>query len=320
MTMAAFYSGPSSANSGIQSDINPPNEFEILIHYLENNSSFIFNDEIPIINAGEVKKNLKNSKYHIIDIRSDSWFEYGHIKGSKNLKSEDLLTYFESTINPQDFEKIILVCYSGQSASYFSSLLRIAGYDNVYSMKWGMSSWREDFAENYWLKYIGNGDDVKIETTENLKPELGNFPQLSTGKSEAKDILYARLTELFKQPYKNYIIKLADVPENSNNYFVANYTTKENFDFGHIAGAINYIPGSSLSSTTDLLTLPIDQKIVVYDDTGLKAAYIVAYLNVLGYDTGNLAYGANGFINDKLKKQNMDAFTDKEINMYPVVE
>ena len=80
---------------------------------------------------------MKDSKFHIIDIRSDSWFEYGHIKGAANVKSADLLTYFESTINPADFDKIVLVCYSGQSAAYYSSLIRIAGYDNVYSMKWG---------------------------------------------------------------------------------------------------------------------------------------------------------------------------------------
>jgi hypothetical protein len=59
---------------------------------------------------------------------------------------------------------------------------------------------------------------------------------------------------------------------------------------------------------------------LVYSETGLESAYIVAYLNVLGYDAANLAYGANGFINNKLKQKTSDAFTNKEINMYPVVE
>jgi rhodanese-related sulfurtransferase len=318
---ATFYNNVSNAAvTNIQPNLDPPDEFLTLLDYLENMNDFINNEAFPIINAEEVKNNLKNPKYHVIDIRSETWFDYGHIKGSKNLNAEDLLSYFENTIIPNDFEKIVLICYSGQSASYYAGLLRIAGYNNVYSMKWGMSSWREDFAENTWLKSINNDYASKLEITENTKPAIGNHPVLNTGKSDAKDILKARLTELFKLPYKDFIIKPADVFENTDNYFVVNYTIKDNYALGHIGGSYNYAPHASLTSKTDLLSLPTDKQIVVYDETGLKAAYVVAYLNVLGYKTGNLAYGANGFMNDTLKKQNMDAFSKKEINMYPVIE
>ena len=295
---------------------NPPDEFETLVNYLENHNNFI-EAELPLIMANEVKKNFKNPKYHIIDIRTESWFEYGHIKNAANVKSENLLTYFESTINPSDFDKIVMVCYSGQSASYFSSLLRLAGYDNVYSMKWGMSSWREDFANNSWNKNIKNDYASKLETTEKAKPELGAHPILNTGKTEAKDILRARLETLFATPYKDFIIKSLDIFETPDSYYIVNYWDQEKCE-GHIPGALHYTPNASL--TKDLLTLPIDQKIVIYEATGQKAAYIVAYLNVLGYDTGNLAYGENSFMNAVLKKNGKDAFTKKEINMFPVIE
>jgi rhodanese-related sulfurtransferase len=142
---ASFYGYSSAANLSI---VNPPDEFEILLNYLESNSFIMSDVALPIIDAEEVKNNLKNSKYHVIDIRSESWYEYDHIKGAKNLKPENLLSYFEGEITPADFDKIVVVCYSGQSASYFASLLRLAGYNNVYSMKWGMSSWREDFTKD----------------------------------------------------------------------------------------------------------------------------------------------------------------------------
>ena len=296
--------------------INPPNEFKTLLNYLENNNNFIEN-ELPLIMAEEVKKNYKNSKYHIIDIRTNSWFEYGHIKNAANVKAENLLTYFEGTINPKDFDKIVMVCYSGQSASYYASLLRLAGYDNVYSMKWGMSSWREDFANNSWKKNVKNDFASKIETVEKAKPELGSHPKLNTGKTEAKDILRVRLEKLFATPYKEFIIKSLDVFENPNNYYIVNYWDQEKCE-GHIPGALHYTPNASLSK--DLLTLPIDEKIVIYEATGQKAAYIVAYLNVLGYNTGNLAYGENSFMNKVLKEKGRDAFTKKEINMFPVIE
>ena len=59
----------SSFTSLNNNDPNPQDEFEVLLNYLENNNNYIKN-ELPLIMAKEVKKNIKNSKYHIIDIRS----------------------------------------------------------------------------------------------------------------------------------------------------------------------------------------------------------------------------------------------------------
>ncbi len=317
VSITAMFSSFAGTNNP---NVNPPDEFETLVTYLETNNNFINGEGLPLIMADEVKKNMKDSKFHIIDIRSDSWFEYGHIKGAANVKSPDLLTYFESTINPADFDKIVLVCYSGQSAAYYSSLLRIAGYDNVFSMKWGMSSWREDFAENSWLKNLKNDFVSNLETTENSKPEKGAHPVLNTGKIEAEEILKARLEELFATPYKEFIVKSPEVFENPDNFFVVNYGDLENYNNGHIPGAVNFEPNTSLLTSADLFSLPTDKKVLVYEATGQKAAYVIAYLNVLGYQTGNLAYGQNSFMNKELKDKGWDAFTKKEINMYPVIE
>ena len=315
ISATAFFSSFTS----IENSTNPVDEFETLVNYLETNNNFI-NGELPIIMADEVKKNIKNPKYHVIDIRTDSWFEYGHIKNAANVTCENLLTYFDTKINPADFDKIVMVCYSGQSAAYYASLLRLAGYDNVYSMKWGMSSWRQDFAENSWLKNINNDFASKLESIENVKPEKGEHPILSTGKIEAQDILKARLEELFAKPYKEFIVKSADVFENPSNYYVVNYCGEENYNNGHIPGAVRYEPNTSLTTTADLFTLPTNKQVLVYETTGQKAAYIIAYLNVLGYNTGNLAYGQNSFMIDVLENKGWDAFTNKEINMFPVIE
>ena len=318
ISVTVLFSSFTSADNAIkQINNNPPDEFEILLNYLETNNTFISGESLPIIMADEVKKNIKNPKFHLIDIRNEAWFEYGHIKNAANVKSENLLTYFKDTINAVDFDKIVLVCYSGQSASYYSGLLRLAGYDNVYSMKWGMSSWREDFADNAWNKNIKNDYATKLETTERAIPEHNSHPILNTGKTEAKEILKARLETLFATPYKEYIIKSMDIFENPANYYIINYWDQDKCT-GHIPGTLHFKPNASLNN--DLLSLPTDQKVVVYEATVQKAAYIVAYINVLGYDTGNLAYGANSFMNEILKEQGLDAFSKKEINMFPVIE
>ncbi len=304
-----------------RSSIDPPNEFETLLNYFETNNNFINSQASPpLIMADEVKKNMKNPKYHIIDIRSDSWFEYSHIKDANNVQPEDLLTYFETKISPADFDKIVLICYSGQSAAYFTSLLRLAGFDNVHSMKWGMSSWRLDFAEDSWLKNISDDFADKLETNENTKPEKGAYPSLNTGKIDAQDILRVRLEKAFATPYKEYIINSEDIFANPSDYFIMDYRNQEKYAYGHIPGAILYEPNGSLASTSDLSTLPIEKKVAVFSATGQEAAYVVAYLNLLGYDVGNVSYGANAIMNKTLKEKDWDAFSKKEINMFPVIE
>ena len=103
------------------------------------------------------------------------------------------------------------------------------------------------------------------------------------------------------------------------NYYTINYCSEEVYKLGHLPGAVHYNP-HSLSTNQDLYTLPADKKVVAYDQTGQGSAYIVAYLKVLGYQAGNIGYGANSFMNKELKAKGLDAFSKKQINMYPVVE
>lgn len=307
-----------------QNDSEPPittGETQTLLEFLESNRNFVNTDAAPaLVPAAEVKKNLKNPKYHIIDIRTESWFEYGHVKGAHNVQPSDLLTYFENSIVPTDFEKIVLICYSGQSAAYFSGLLRIAGYDNVHSMNWGMSSWRVDFAENSWLKNTKSDYAAKVETSANEKGPKSELPSINTGKSDAETILRARLEELFATPYKESITKAADVFASPDDYYVIDYNSLDRYEKGHIPSAVQYEPNGSLTSDKDLLTLPSNKKIAVCGTTGQETAYVVAYLDVLGYEASNIGYGANGFMHDTLKDNGWGAFTKKEVNMYPVVE
>ena len=322
LSSVILFSGFKGVNENQVSNIPvPPNEFEVLLNFLETIRNFINSPDAPaLIPASEVKQNIKNEKYHIIDIRSESWFEYGHMKNANNVQPADLLTYFETNIAPADYDKIVLVCYSGQSAAYYTGLLRIAGYDNTYSMNWGMSSWRVDFAENSWLKNTSSDYGQKLETTNNAKAANGSLPMLATGQSEAEAILRTRLETAFATPYKESIVKSTDAFANPGNYYIIDYNAEDRYSKGHIPHAIQYQPNGSLTSTADLYTLPTDKQVLVYGATGQETAYVVAYLNILGYKAGNLAYGSNSFMHKTLKDNGWEAFTKKSVNMYPVVE
>ena len=299
---------------------NSKSEFGLLVQYLEENGNFINTDAPAIVLADEIKENLANKKYLVIDIRSESWFAYGHIKNAVNVTPAALLNYFETKITPSNFDKITIVCYSGQSAAYYASLLRLSGYNNVFNLKWGMSSWTTEFAEKAWLKNTNNVFADKLQTTPNAMLAIGELPMLKTGKTEAKEILKERIKGAFEKPYSEFIVKADSVFKSPADFYVVNYVNEEKYNAGHIEGAVRYEPKASLSSTTSLFTLPANKKVLVQCSTGQSAAYVVAYLHVLGYDVSNLGYGSNSFMNKTLVEKGWDGFSAKEIKNFPIVE
>ncbi len=298
----------------------PKSEFGLLVQYLEENGNFINTDSPALVLAEEIKENLTNKKYLVIDTRTASWFAYGHIKNSVNVAPTELLNYFEKKITPSNFDKITIVCYSGQAAAYYTSLLRLAGYNNAYSLKWGMSSWADEFAEKIWVKNPTNLYANKLQTTPNEMPAVGQLPILKTGKTDAKEILNIRLKGAFAKPYSEFIVKPDSVFKSPSSFYIVNYVNEDKYNVGHIEGAVRYEPKASLASTASLYTIPSDKKVLVNCSTGQSAAYIVAYLHLLGYDVSNLAYGSNSFMNAILIEKELDGFTAKEIKNFPVVE
>jgi len=314
----ALFSSFKSANTQVS---DPPTEFEQLVKYLETNGNFINSELAPaLILASELKENLKNKQNLVIDIRNADWFAYGHVKGAKNVQPLELFNYFENEIDPATYDKITLICYSGQSASYYTSLLRLYGFDNVYSLKWGMSSWADEFATNMWVKNSKDEFTEQLEKTTNTKPSKGATPNLTTGKTEVSEILKARIQEAFAKPYKEFIVKSEAAFETPEDYFIVNYVDEDLYNTGHLKGAVNYQPNMSLASGTDLYTLPVDKKILVNSDTGLSSAYVVAYLHVLGYDVYNLAYGSTSYMNSVLVEMDKNGWSKDEIKNFTVAE
>ena len=90
-----------------------------------------------------------------MDIRSATDFTtVGHIQGAVNVAVGDLVNYYKNN-NLSAKAKVVLVCYSGQTAGWATGLLRMLGYNNVYDMKWGMSSWSANCSGS-WVNSIGN--------------------------------------------------------------------------------------------------------------------------------------------------------------------
>jgi rhodanese-related sulfurtransferase len=296
-------------------------EFNLLITYLEKNGNFINSSYVPaMIGADKVKENIGKKDFLIIDIRKADSFNEGHIKGAVNVKFNELIPYFENDISPQSYQKIVMVCYSGQSASFAAGILNLLGYDNVYAMKFGMSAWGTKDAKTHWLKNISDKYINQLELKENSMNTKGNYPELFTGETDALAILQNRAQAAFDDSFKSRLVSAEEVFNNPDRYYIINYWPKDHYLEGHLPGAIQYTPKKSLSTTTFLNTLPTDKPIVIYCFTGQHASFVAAFLNTLGYDARVLKYGANSFMHSKLLTKKWHPFSKKKIHNYKVVK
>ncbi len=300
------------------------NEAQVLAEYLEANGDYLNVTAPAIIGADEVRtRQLADpSKLYIIDVRTAADFTgKGYIAGAKNVALKDIVAHVKGLANAASFERIVVVCYSGQTSGYAVSLLRLLGYTNVFSVKFGMSAWNKEVA-NSWAPAIGNNFTTFV-TTPFAKPAKGELPVLKTGKKTGKDILEARINELLASadPFGDVRIDRTVVTPNLGNYFLLNYWPIAHYNLGHLNGAIQYEPRSSLKLANDLKTLPTNRTIVVYCYTGQTSAATSTILKVLGYDAKSLMFGVNALNYDWMRTNVLTHFLEsRDVYNYPYVK
>lgn len=299
--------------------LTPQAAFDSLIAYVERNGNFINSPQVPAMITAYELYPLLDSNILIIDTRTTEEFASAHIPSSFNLPFEHLLNYFEGKIDPNSFSHIVLVCNAGQTASYATSILRILGYNNVFALKWGFSSWHRETAEKRWLARTSNKYSELLEQNPNLKKPAGGFPGIETEQVFGYGILRERAHLLFSQGFNPITVTPDTLFHPDNGFYIINYWPEALYNKGHIPGAIQYQPKKSLKSSEQLNTLPIDRPVVVYCFTGQHSSFATAYLRLLGYDARTLTYGVNGFMHGVMLREGIDnTFTEAEIYNFPV--
>lgn len=292
-------------------------ESQVLVDYLESADSPV---EITALNklipASELNALVLTDQAYVIDIRGDEFNTLGHIDGAVQVAAGDVLAHLE-TVNFDDYEKVVVVCYTGQTAAFVVSLANMAGYD-VYSLAFGMSSWNAATA-GPWNGGVSNMYESELETDANPKGEAGDLPVIETTFETGEEILDAMIDEVNTEGFGANAIDAATVFGNPENYYVVNYWPEENYNKGHVPGAIQYTPGTSMLSTEDLKTLPTDKTIVAYCYTGQGSAFLTSYLSVLGYDVKSLKFGINGMATDWAAENEITSWNEGMIGDFPLV-
>ncbi len=299
-------------------------ETKLLLKDLSENGDYVNGRQFPSLIKASVVHDILENNILVIDIRSHQDYSAGHVKGAINKDYTDLPDYFESGIKPFEYDRIIIVSSDGQAASYATSLLRLMGYGNVYSMRWGMSGWNSIYARKGWFAGCSSEFQSQLEARINEKPMARSMPELNTGMSTGEEIGMTRFKYLFSEDLKNVTIDASDIFSNPSDYYVINYDRRDKYESGHIPGAVRYKPGATLSMVKEMATIPIDKTIVIYCGTGHNSGFVTAYLRLFGYDARTLKYGNNSFMYDKMLAERSTLswlpFSTADINDFEVVK
>lgn len=240
--------------------------------------------------AADVYDNLNDGDAsndpYLIDTRSTEDYEKAHIPGVVNVSAKTLFTAAELAKLPKD-RQIVAVCYTGQGASQVTAALRMLGYD-AYNLTFGMAGWTliPDV-----VKYPFSADQsagYEVETKANEATETYDLPK------PLGDTVAAATEAYFSKGTKN--IKAADLFDNlhdgdtSNDPFVIDGRSAEDYAVGHIPGAVN-IGAKALFAADTLKKLPPNKQIVTYCYTGQTSSQTTAALNMLGYDAYSMLFG-----------------------------
>jgi rhodanese family protein len=98
---------------------------------------FHFFTKVESISTAELEKRLKTN-IKLLDVRTPSEYNRGHIKGALNIPLGQIERYSQSKE-----EKLYVICHSGVRSRLAAKKLKKKGYD-VVNVSGGMMSWKGD--------------------------------------------------------------------------------------------------------------------------------------------------------------------------------
>lgn len=309
-------------SSCLKDDEYIPIEIELntgakLLQNMEARGNFINTIEAPgLITPEDIFSNLRN--YLVLDIRDSSSFHAGHIPGAKLVSHKDLPK--EVKKNAGNYDKIVIVSYTGQSACFYTTLLRYLRYQNVFSLQFGMASWHIDFAQP-WIEATSNNFSLGKPVDHIFLNQYRDLPDVDNESHDYDLIVESRIMDLFNETFLDKLTEISDsrfVVKEFNDldnpaiicYGPFAFFLSNKYGIGHLAGTIHFFDKIKFyfGSQRYLQILPTDRQIIVYSGSGFLSAAAVAYLTILGYDVKSLCFGASRFVYSGISQLPEDEF------------
>lgn len=249
-----------------------------------------------VISAQNLNDNL--NEFTVIDIRSRTAYESGHIYGAFHSSMSTLIDDLDTFI--PSGKPYVIAGYTGQVGTQVKLAMALLGFNDVYSLLFGMSSWSPTL--DTWTPNCNDFLFNPETTDQNGNLTVHEFPALA---GDPESIVAERVAINLAEGYKG--VSYLDIQGNLEDYFIVNYFGEADYLGqgssgvpGHIPGAFQFSPFVSMGIHQMLENIPGDMPVVVYDWTGQHSTSVVAYLNMLGYQAYSLKFGANALFHSDL--------------------
>lgn len=255
--------------------------------------------------AAKLADPAEKAKLFVLDIRTKADFDKGHIEGATQVDFAKWADPANLSKLPKD-KKIIVACYTGNTASQTMMGLRMLGYDAA-TLKAGMNGWTQTGMTATVTNDLASTSNPVVTTptggTAAAAPAAGTFDKPTDADYKILDDQAVAI--MAKMPtgqvdYSNNTIsaaqlttKLAD-PAQKSAIFLLDIRQKADYDKGHIDGATN-VPFLAVAVPDNLKMVPKDKTVIVICYTGNTAAQATTVLRMLGYNANVLKYGMMGW-------------------------
>jgi rhodanese-related sulfurtransferase/predicted small lipoprotein YifL len=205
-----------------------------------------------------------NEDFYLLSIRGEKDYNEGHIKGAERISwGAGMEKQFSSL--PKD-KKVVVYCYTGQTAGQTVAGLRLLGYDAV-SLNGGLG-----MSINAPIGWLNKGYDVVAGgvVEEGVNAYFANMPKHN-----------------YKISQKEFIDKV----KANEDMVIVDIRTAEDYGKGHVKGAYNAPWGPAIAE--NITKIAQDKEVFIYCYSGQTAGQAVMTLNLAGINARSVNLGFN---------------------------
>jgi rhodanese-related sulfurtransferase len=162
----------------------------ILQRHISTRAETLFESGKRTIYARDLKKRMdQGEKLLLLDIRLSENYCAGHITGSINIEYTSVMAPDSLALLPKDGTLIVIICYTGHTASQLDSVLNLMGY-NAWTLRFGMMSWTGLTKTAFWSSQNFQeitGGEYPVTVKENPKEISSSGRERTLEKRRSKE-------------------------------------------------------------------------------------------------------------------------------------
>lgn len=253
----------------------------------------------------------------IVDVRDMNAFTEGNIPHSVNVPFGQSGNYQQVTQLPKDRE-LIVVCFSGHTASQFAGMLNTLGYD-AKPLQYGMGGYTSD--EDHGAAIPEEAEDFPTVTEGFEAEESYEHSEIMYDEDKALDEVILGQSASFLDKEMPNVIPAPEVQEiieddSFEDHQLIDIRTEDHYDSGHLEKAVS-VPYSDLFSEAGLSQIDPDRTAIIVGYNGHDASQASRALNHLNIEAVPMMFGMSIWSDDE-ELLGDHQFTFDEMKTYPV--